>query len=569
MAPCLARSLGFRLQNKKGWTEMLDETFLLCTKRTNNIPLFFAAKKNSAGCVKKLLGCASTNIFERGALGETALHIAVMNDNVDAAVALMDGAPELINEPMTSELMQGVTPLHIAVVNQNITLVGQLIARGGDVATPRVTGLYFKKRPGGLVYYDEHILSFATCMGNECIMTMLMDAGASTRVQDSRGNTVLHILVMQPNKTNACQAMDLILSRDVELDHSLPLDMVPNYKELTPFELAAKEGNVVVRGVGHGQGGQREDKSNTNKQKHKFKQRAKKSNKKEIRTRLDSTQLAFLAFPPRKHGIWYLKWLLFLVLPHSRFQAAEPMLKGDVGRRPATDWPESVTKSRERHGNHESYATYEDSLWLVGEILSVLGAILILLLEVNIFGDLTKFMWLSFIVLIGCLVAAAALWMVYMTLDPESIPAYRSFPITLFSQFDDTHWRVAQERDELWRTQVVATTLMLERRLPRCLSGTPTDLLAAVEDRNDLMVQKMRRYINAFAKDGEGGAAEREEGEKGGESGGGPELRSNKQRRGFNKAHAGWQAIRRSALSMDLEPEYEEEEQEVQDIRFV
>uniref|UniRef100_A0A8C5C1P5 Transient receptor potential cation channel, subfamily V, member 6 n=1 Tax=Gadus morhua TaxID=8049 RepID=A0A8C5C1P5_GADMO len=492
MAPCLARSLGFRLQNKKGWTEMLDETFLLCTKRTNNIPLFF-----------KLLGCASTNIFERGALGETALHIAVMNDNVDAAVALMDGAPELINEPMTSELMQGVTPLHIAVVNQNITLVGQLIARGGDVATPRVTGLYFKKRPGGLVYYDEHILSFATCMGNECIMTMLMDAGASTRVQDSRGNTVLHILVMQPNKTNACQAMDLILSRDVELDHSLPLDMVPNYKELTPFELAAKEGNVVVRGVGHGQGGQREDKSNTNKQKHKFKQRAKKSNKKEIRS--------------------------------------------------------ETTFKR--------YATYEDSLWLVGEILSVLGAILILLLEVNIFGDLTKFMWLSFIVLIGCLVAAAALWMVYMTLDPESIPAYRSFPITLFSH--DTHWRVAQERDELWRTQVVATTLMLERRLPRCLSGTPTDLLAAVEDRNDLMVQKMRRYINAFAKDGEGGAAEREEGEKGGESGGGPELRSNKQRRGFNKAHAGWQAIRRSALSMDLEPEYEEEEQEVQDIRFV
>lgn len=44
----------------------------------------------------------------------------------------------------------------------------------------------------------------------------------------------------------ACQAIDLIMARDAELDLSLPLDMVPNYRGLTPFKLAAKEGNIVV-----------------------------------------------------------------------------------------------------------------------------------------------------------------------------------------------------------------------------------------------------------------------------------------------------------------------------------
>ena len=95
--------------------------------RTNDIPLFFAAKENSAGCIKKLLDCASTNIFERGALGETALHVAVLNDNMDAAIALMDGAPELINEPMTSDLFLGTYRLtHNGQIHYNIIKLTQI-----------------------------------------------------------------------------------------------------------------------------------------------------------------------------------------------------------------------------------------------------------------------------------------------------------------------------------------------------------------------------------------------------------------------------------------------------------
>ncbi|XP_044064857.1 transient receptor potential cation channel subfamily V member 6 [Siniperca chuatsi] len=720
MSPSLARSapselnhwwsqLRFRLQNKKGWNEMLDETFLLYTKHVNDIPLFYVAKMNSVDCIKKLLSCASTNIFERGALGETALHVAVMNDNLEAAVALMDGAPELINEPMTSELFQGITPLHIAVVNHNINLVQHLISRGGDVATPRVTGLYFRKRIGGLIYYGEHILSFAACAGNESIISMLIDAGASTRSQDYRGNTVLHILVLQPNKTIACQAIDLIMACDAELDHSVPLDMVPNYRGLTPFKLAAKEGNNVIfqhlvnkrRVVQWSLGPLTSNLYDLTEidswaDKMSVLELIVGSHKREARGILEVTpvrQLVSLKW--NLYGKHYFRLLLLLYLLYIGTFTLCCVF------RPLKDAPENYTKSdmdkttQVQKTLNESYVTHKDNLRLVGEIISILGAFAILLLEIPdilrvgakryfgqtalggpfhvilisyaclvvllcvfracevkgeaevmavclvlgwsnvmffargfemlgpyvimiqkiIFGDLTKFMWLSFIVLIGF---STSLWMVYMTQEAGSIPAYRSFPITLFSLFElsvglidlpvdhtiitppivhvlhctfsvvsyllllnlliammsDTHWRVAQERDELWRTQVVATTLMLERRLPRCLwprlgvcglsYGLRERWYLRVEDRNDPMLQKMQRYIKAFSKDDEN----EENTDTIKESISGTPMRRPKHTGKLNTRSSltGWQLIRHSALGLEMG---QEEPEEDQDIKYV
>nr|XP_029476337.1 transient receptor potential cation channel subfamily V member 6-like [Oncorhynchus nerka] len=724
MAPPLARSapgklnhwwsqLRFRLQNRKGWNEMLDETFLLQNKRTNDIPLFFAAKENSAGCIKKLLDCASTNIFERGALGETALHVAVLNDNMDAAIALMDGAPELINEPMTSDLFSGMTPLHIAVLNQNFNLVRSLIGKGADVATPRVTGLYFRKRRGGLLYYGEHILAFAACVGNQDIISMVINAGASTRAQDSIGNTVLHILVLQPNKTLACLALDLLLAHDIELDQTVPLDMVPNYRGLTPFKLAAKEGNLVA--FQHLVNRRRVVQWNLGPLSSNLYDLSEidslvadddlsvlelivGSQRREARRILEVTpvrQLVSLKW--NLYGKHYFRLLLLLYLLYiGTFTLC-------CVYRPLKDAPENYTVSdmdktiRVQKTLKESYVTYGDNLRLAGEMISVLGALVILLLEIPdmlrvgakqyfgqtalggpfhviliayaflvvllcvfrvsgvqgeavvmavclvlgwsnvmffargfqmlgpyvimiqkiIFGDLTKFMWLSFIVLMGF---STSLWMVYMTQDPDSLPAYRSFPITLFSQFElsvglidlpvdhtittppivhvlhctfsvvsyilllnlliammsDTHWRVAQERDELWRTQVVATTLMLERRLPRCLwprlgvcgllYGLGERWYLRVEDRNDPLVQKMRRYVQAFSKD-EDQSKEREEMENTDMSKGtGSPLIRPKHRGGIDgnrKSLACWQMIRHSALGLDVEQEEPEDDQEV------
>uniref|UniRef100_A0A8C1DXP3 Transient receptor potential cation channel, subfamily V, member 6 n=1 Tax=Cyprinus carpio carpio TaxID=630221 RepID=A0A8C1DXP3_CYPCA len=631
---------------------------LLSHLRVNDIPLFSATKENNAACIKKLLDCSSTNVFERGELGETALHVAVINDNLDAAVALMEGAPELINEPMTSELYQGLTALHIAAVNQNVNLVRQLIAKGGDVATPRVTGMYFRKRRGGLLYFGEHILAFASCVGNEEIISMLIKAGANVRAQDSLGNTILHLLVLQPSKTIACQVFDLLMSQDADLGATIPLDTVPNYRGLTPLKLAAKEGNLVVfqhlvnrRRIVQWRLGplssnlydlteidSREDDLSVL-------EIIVSSQKRDARQILELTpvqQLVRLKW--NLYGKHYFRLLMLVYLLYiSIFTVC-------CINRPLKDIPENYTKAdndqtiKVQKSLTESYQTYKDHLRLIGEIISVIGAIVILLIEIpsilkvgakryfgqsalggpfhvtmisyaslvvilcvlratgiaeelvpmawalvlgwsnvmyfargfemlgpyviviqkTIFGDMTKFMWLTLIFLIGY---SAGLWIFYMTQEPLALPPYRSFPITVFTQFElsiglidlpvdhtlythpvvhcvhicfsvmsyillfnlliammsDTQWRVTQERDELWRTQVVATTLMLERRLPLRLwprlgvcglaFGLGERWYLRVEDRSDPLVQKMKRFINVFSKDGEP-AKEKEETDK-------------------------------------------------------
>ncbi|XP_053481782.1 transient receptor potential cation channel subfamily V member 6 [Ictalurus furcatus] len=709
MAPPLSRSaprnivrwwnqLKYRLQNRKGWDEVLDETFLYQSKRENEIPLFHATKANNVGCIRKLLDCSTTNIFERGALGETALHVAVINDNLEAAVALMEGAPELINEPMTSELYQGITALHIAVINQNINIVQELIHRGADVTTPRVTGIYFSKRKGGLFYYGEHILSFACCIGNEEIITMLIKSGANIRAQDSLGNTIPHILVLQPTKIIACQVMDMLLTLDAELEPSLPLDMVPNYRGLTPFKLAAKKGNVVAfqhivnrrRIVQWSLGSLNSylyDLAELDSRTDDISvlELIVSSQKRKARKILELTPVQqIINLKWNLYGKFYFRLLLLVYLLYIGTFTLCCM------HRPLKHIPENYTKAANdpttmiQKTLKESYVSYADHLRLGGELISVIGAIIILLLEIPdilrvgakryfgqtalggpfhvtliayavlvvslcvlrltempgetgvmasclvlgwcnvlyfargfemlgpyviviqkiIFGDLTKFMWLSAIALLGF---STAQWTVYMTQDHMSVPAMRSYPITLFTMFEltvglidmpvdhtihthpivhvidccfsvvshllllslltammsDTQWRVAQERDELWRTQVVATTLMLEHRLPRCLwprlgmcglsYGLGDRWFLRVEDRSDQFMQKIRRYANVLAKNDD---SDKNEGRESNDMAHDPTNTKSMQSdssNGNRKSVLCWQIIRQSLLGLEME----------------
>ncbi|XP_015275289.1 PREDICTED: transient receptor potential cation channel subfamily V member 6-like [Gekko japonicus] len=624
----------------------LDEMHLLQQKRIWESPLLLAAKENNVQGIRKLTMDGSCDVYQRGVVGETALHVAALYDGTEAAEALMEVAPELVNERMTSELYEGQTALHIAAINQNVNLVKSLIRKGAHISTPRATGLFFRRSSKNLFYFGEHILSFAACMGNEEIVQLLIANGADIRAQDSLGNTILHILVLQPNRNFACQMYNLLLSFEKRAGGLAPLESIPNNDGLTPFKLAGVEGNSVL--FHH----------LLQKRKHvlwsfgplttilydlteidswgedqPFLELVVSTKRREARQILDMTPVKELvSLKWNTYGRPYFCFLgLFYILYMICFTTC-------CSYRPLKERPDNHTDERDnailiQKTLQESYLTYDDWLRLVGELITVIGALAILLLEIPdvlrvgftkyfgqtilggpfhiiiityacmilvtmvmrltstdgevvpmsfalvlgwcnvmyfargfqmlgpftimiqkmIFGDLMRFCGLMAVVILGF---ASAFYIIFQTENPSALGQFYSYPMSLFSTFElfltiidgpanydvdlpfmysvvyfafaiiaallmlnlliammgDTHWRVASERDELWRAQVVATTVMLERKLPRCLwprsgicgreYGLGDRWYLRVEDRVDAKKQKMSRYAKAFKSHG-------------------------------------------------------------------
>ncbi|KAM4703301.1 transient receptor potential cation channel subfamily V member 6-like [Rhinophrynus dorsalis] len=622
----------------------LDEIHMLQQKRISECPLLLAAKQNDVGTIKKLMECPSTDLFVRGAVGETALHVAALYDNLEAAQILLDEAPDLLNQPCISDLYEGQTALHIAAVNQNLNLVQMLIERGADVCSPRATGSFFAYNEQNLFYFGEHILSFAACVGHEGIVRHLIENGANIRAQDSYGNTVLHILALQPNKTFSCQMFDLIVSYDQE-EGDTDLQMVPNKMGLTAFKLAAAEGNTVM--FQHLVQKRKQiqwrfgpisstlyDLSGIDSwgEEQSVLELVVSSKKRAARHILDLTPVKELvSLKWRSCGrpyFWLLAALYVLYMICVTICCTYRPLKAIPER--DLNGSRSITILMQKP-LHEAYVVYQDDLRLVGELISVIGAIIILLLLIPdllrvgatryfgqtvlggpfhiiiilfacmvlavlvmrltssdgevipmslalilgwcyvmyftrgfqmlgpftimiqkmIFGDLLRFCWLMAVVILGF---GAAFYVIFQTENPDKLGQFMSYPISLFSTFElfltiidgpanydvdlpfmysityaafaviaallmlnlliammgDTHWRVAHERDELWRAQVVATTIMLERKLPKRLwprlgicgkqYGLGDCWFLRVEERKDLDKRKVKHYVDAFQR---------------------------------------------------------------------
>ncbi|XP_001362648.1 transient receptor potential cation channel subfamily V member 6 [Monodelphis domestica] len=630
------------LQGRESWDRRLDELNLLQQKRIWESPLLLAAKENDIRALTKLLKYDVCDIHQRGALGETALHVAALYDNFEAAKLLIEVAPELVTEPMTSELYEGQTALHIAIVNQNVNLVKALLTHGASVSA-RATGIAFRRSSHNLIYFGEHPLSFAACVSNEEIVQLLIEFGADIRAQDSLGNTVLHILVFQPNKTFACQMYNALLSYDERSGHMKSLDLIPNHQGLTPFKLAGVEGNTVIF------------QHLLQKKKHvqwtygpltstlydlteidswgdeqSLLELIVTTKKREARQILDLTPVKELVnLKWRRFGRPYFCvlgaiYVLYMIC-FTMCCAYRPLKLRSSNRTSLRDISLLQQKLLQ-----ESYVTREDNIRMVGELVSVIGAVAILLLEIPdifrvgiaryfgqtilggpfhaiivtyacmvlvtmvmrltstsgevvpmsfalvlgwcnvmyfargfqmlgpftimiqkmIFGDLLRFCWLMAVVILGF---ASAFYIIFQTEDQDELGHFFDYPMALFSTFElfltiidgpanydvdlpfmysityaafaiiatllmlnlliammgDTHWRVAHERDELWRAQVVATTVMLERKLPRCLwprsgicgreYGLGDRWYLRVEDRQDPSRQRIYRYAQAFS----------------------------------------------------------------------
>ncbi|KAL2095054.1 hypothetical protein ACEWY4_009773 [Coilia grayii] len=195
--------------------------------------------------------------------GKTALLKALLNlkdgrnDAVKELLRIaesMGDLDEFVNAAYTDFTYKGQTALHVAIERRSKYFVELLVKKGAKVHA-KACGKFFQLHDGHCFYFGELPLSLAACTNQKDIVDFLLDnqykKNADVQEADSRGNTVLHALVMvadhSPENTDFIIKMyDHILTKAGQLHPKVRLEAIENNQGLTPIKLAAKTGKIEL-----------------------------------------------------------------------------------------------------------------------------------------------------------------------------------------------------------------------------------------------------------------------------------------------------------------------------------
>ncbi|CAJ0936260.1 unnamed protein product, partial [Mesorhabditis belari] len=178
---------------------------------------------------------------KRGVDGENVIHLLL-------AESESNRFPGMVNDVYMGDELFGQTALHLSIVHDDHETVQLLLSNKADV-NARACGNFFLpedyKTSGkivdyqGYAYYGEYPLAFAACFGNKDIYDLLIQHGANPNLQDSFGNTILHMCVI--NYSSVINVTRTLC--DIGRNRS---PHIVNYAGYTPLTLATKLGRKQI-----------------------------------------------------------------------------------------------------------------------------------------------------------------------------------------------------------------------------------------------------------------------------------------------------------------------------------
>nr|XP_054361367.1 transient receptor potential cation channel subfamily V member 5 [Mirounga angustirostris] len=601
----LQKLLASWLVREQDWDQHVDEAHMLQQKRIQESPLLQAAKENDLCVLKKLLLDRNCDFRQRGALGETALHIAALYDSLEAALVLLEAAPELVKEPALCEPFVGQTALHIAIVNQNVNLVRALLAHGASVSA-RATGTAFRRMSSQMF---QHLMQKRKHI--QWTYGPLTSTLYDLTEIDSWGEDVSFLeLVVSSKKREARQILE-----------QTPVKQLVSFKwkkygqryfyilgALYTLYMICFTTCCIYRPLKFRMGNRTDPRDNTVLQQ-KLLQEAYVTQQDKIRlvgelvTVTGAVIILLLEIPDilRVGASRYFGQTILGGPFHVIIIIYACMVLVTMVMRLSNMNGEMVPMSIALVLGWCSVMYFARGFQMLGPFS--------IMIQKMIFGDLMRFCWLMAVVILGF---ASAFYVIFQTEDPANLGQFYDYPMALFSTFElfltvidgpanyevnlpfmfgivyfaftiiatllmlnlfiammgDTHWRVAHERDELWRAQVVATTVMLERKLPRFLwprsgicgyqYGLGDRWFLRVENHHDQNPLRVLRYVEAFKgsdkEDGQEQLSEKQPSVSATESGTlaraslSPLTPSLSRTTSHSSSHRGWEILRRNTL---------------------